>query len=564
MQPKLAANAEYSIQRQVEEEEEEEEDLIQTKPLVDQITPLAQRQVEEEEEKILQTKRKEDTTSEVAHNLESQIQMIRGGGQPLPESDRAYFEPRFGRDFSQVRVHTDTRAADSARAVNARAFTTGRDVVFGAGMYDPGTTTGKRLLAHELTHVVQQTGGQVQRQAPQETCCAREDLAPIIWLTIQQVILRHPEPPGCEVVQAVWTSIILPGTREERAATAQRKTIQRSIDTQPGFKPVHVRLQTSQLQWNIIQRTLTDDQVTARAQQVHRLFRARRRDYSALNAILVNETAPHVLQVYQQYETAYGQDSFQRDLSTFVSRIPGHPGQTADQIEADRDSYWDSYAAHLYDAGVTEIQRAYHSARPIVYTESNVERWRREYVQTYFAVEGGGGSLNHAPLALWVSGFRWGNLRSGNASIQRLDWMPSFSPSSLRLCIQVLSAQPEVHASGVRETDNYFQDIWQRYRFALDDGRGINGYGTRNKIASYQDHYDIQRSHAQTPRRPNDLRQEIRDWYETWRAAGRNLPNTRDLQRAPNQWSPAWWELLGRWDGNERIHSNLRRRAGIG
>jgi hypothetical protein len=376
---------EPEVQRQSEEEEGGEEELVQLK-LVANTEYSIQRPVdeeeEEEEEEFLQTKELTGHNAEITPDLESRIQAIRGGGQPLPESVRAYFEPRFGRDFSQVRVHTDARAADSARAVNARAFTTGQDVVFGAGMYDPGTTTGKRLLAHELTHVVQQTGGQVQRQALQETCRAREDLAPIIWPMIQPVILRHPEPPGSEVVQAVWTSIILPGMREERVATAQRKTIQRPIDTQPGFKPVHVTLQTSQLQWDIIQRTLTDDQVTALAQQVHRLFRARRRDYSALDAILVNETAPHVLQVYQQYETAFGQGSFQGDLTTFVSCIPGHPGQTADQVEAERDSSWDRYSARLYDAGVREIQRAYHSARPIVYTESNVCRGgKRQFIR---------------------------------------------------------------------------------------------------------------------------------------------------------------------------------------
>ena len=66
-------------------------------------------------------------------------------------------EPRFGQDFSGVRVHTDDKAAASARAVNARAYTVGRDVVFGAGRYVPGTKAGKELLAHELTHVAQQT-----------------------------------------------------------------------------------------------------------------------------------------------------------------------------------------------------------------------------------------------------------------------------------------------------------------------------------------------------------------------------------------------------------------------
>ena len=65
-------------------------------------------------------------------------------------------ESRFGHDFSRVRVHTDARATDSALAVNAQAYTVGRDVVFGVGEYAPGAHTGKSLLAHELTHVVQQ------------------------------------------------------------------------------------------------------------------------------------------------------------------------------------------------------------------------------------------------------------------------------------------------------------------------------------------------------------------------------------------------------------------------
>jgi hypothetical protein len=71
-------------------------------------------------------------------------------------------EPRFGHDFSQVRVHTDARAAESARNINALAYTVGRDVVFGAGQHSPHTREGKRLMAHELTHVTQQSEGGVQ------------------------------------------------------------------------------------------------------------------------------------------------------------------------------------------------------------------------------------------------------------------------------------------------------------------------------------------------------------------------------------------------------------------
>lgn len=82
--------------------------------------------------------------------------VLSGAGRPLDTQARAALEPRFGRDFSTVRVHTDARAAESARAVGALAYTVGRQIVFGAGQYNPGSRVGQRLLAHELTHTVQQ------------------------------------------------------------------------------------------------------------------------------------------------------------------------------------------------------------------------------------------------------------------------------------------------------------------------------------------------------------------------------------------------------------------------
>lgn len=85
--------------------------------------------------------------------------VLRSAGQPLDAGTRAFMEPRFGHDFGKVRVHTDERAAESARAVDAIAYTVGSSVVFGAGQYAPHTRTGKSLLAHELTHVVQQLSG---------------------------------------------------------------------------------------------------------------------------------------------------------------------------------------------------------------------------------------------------------------------------------------------------------------------------------------------------------------------------------------------------------------------
>ena len=159
------------VQRQIEPEEEEEEEkeekeekeeeeMLQAKPLSDLITPLVQRQVEpeeeEEEEEYIQPKAENSHSQKITPNLELRIQSLKGGGQPLPKSERAFFEPRFGYDFSRVRVHSNPEAVNIAETLNAKAFTTGRDVVFGAGQYAPEMATGKRLLAHELTHVIQQ------------------------------------------------------------------------------------------------------------------------------------------------------------------------------------------------------------------------------------------------------------------------------------------------------------------------------------------------------------------------------------------------------------------------
>lgn len=92
-------------------------------------------------------------------------EVLRSPGQPLNTSTRAFFEPRFGYDFSKERMHTDSKAAISARSLNALAYTVGHNVVFGAGQYAPGTRAGQRLLAHELAHVLQQQSGLVlQRQ----------------------------------------------------------------------------------------------------------------------------------------------------------------------------------------------------------------------------------------------------------------------------------------------------------------------------------------------------------------------------------------------------------------
>jgi hypothetical protein len=82
-------------------------------------------------------------------------------GQPLERSTRQFMEGRMGQDFGDVRVHTDAKASDSARSVSAQAYTVGNDIVFQSGTYAPDTDTGRHVLAHELTHVVQQRSGPV-------------------------------------------------------------------------------------------------------------------------------------------------------------------------------------------------------------------------------------------------------------------------------------------------------------------------------------------------------------------------------------------------------------------
>ncbi len=91
---------------------------------------------------------------------------LQSPGRPLDSRTREFFEPRFGRDFSDVRIHTDSTASDSARSIHALAYTVGHHVVLADGQFSPNTGTGRRLLAHELAHVVQQGAAGVVRRAP--------------------------------------------------------------------------------------------------------------------------------------------------------------------------------------------------------------------------------------------------------------------------------------------------------------------------------------------------------------------------------------------------------------
>jgi hypothetical protein len=138
------------IQHQVELEKK---DVVHRKEIVNSITPLQVSSTGQEE------------VSEVPPIVD---EVVRSPGRPLDASTRSFMESRFGKDFSQVRVHTDSAAVDAARAVQSRAYTFGQHIVFGSGEYNPTTFKGQELVAHELTHVVQQGGGRnrfIQRKS---------------------------------------------------------------------------------------------------------------------------------------------------------------------------------------------------------------------------------------------------------------------------------------------------------------------------------------------------------------------------------------------------------------
>ncbi|MDA0366241.1 MAG: DUF4157 domain-containing protein, partial [Chloroflexi bacterium] len=174
-----------AAQRQAEEEEllqgsrlpgaqrqAEEEELLQGSRL-----PGAQRQVEEEE---LMTSRLPAAQREVVApvvgpeggdagpDVESSVRSA-GGGQSLPGDVQAQMSGAMGADFSGVRVHADAQASSLNQSLGAEAFTTGSDMFFAQGRYNPGSTAGRRLIAHELTHVVQQSGDDAARMLSQRS-----------------------------------------------------------------------------------------------------------------------------------------------------------------------------------------------------------------------------------------------------------------------------------------------------------------------------------------------------------------------------------------------------------
>ncbi len=139
---KMPSNSTSGIQRKCAKCEEEE---LQMKPLGPPIRPIVQ-------------KRSNAVGGNAPSNLSQPLSGSKGSGQPMPTATQQFMGNGFGTDFSHVKIHTDNRAVQMNRQLNAKAFTNGSDIYFNQGQYNPQSTAGKHLLAHELTHVVQQKG----------------------------------------------------------------------------------------------------------------------------------------------------------------------------------------------------------------------------------------------------------------------------------------------------------------------------------------------------------------------------------------------------------------------
>ena len=162
--------AKRQIQRQTEMPLNEEEELMQPKSLVQaQLDDLPL----DEEEEMMQAKGNGDRNYRSdTEDLENKLNNTKGGGSPLPETAKDFMESRFGADFSDVRVHNDSTAASMNQSIQVQAFTQGKDIYFNTGKYSPDSNEGRSLLAHELTHIVQQRGDEI---APKTELIQKKD-----------------------------------------------------------------------------------------------------------------------------------------------------------------------------------------------------------------------------------------------------------------------------------------------------------------------------------------------------------------------------------------------------
>lgn len=176
--------AQTTVQRKCEKCEEEDKNIhrmeekkekeLQRQPEKKEEEKLQRAEEKKEEEKV---QKKEAGPANVAGgSINSYVNSLSGKGQPLPATVKDFFSSRMEADFSNVKIHTDKEAAASAKRLNAKAYTIGNDIVFNEGRYQPETEEGKKLLVHELVHVVQQDKERISKKDEESECNEKLDL----------------------------------------------------------------------------------------------------------------------------------------------------------------------------------------------------------------------------------------------------------------------------------------------------------------------------------------------------------------------------------------------------
>ncbi|WP_259070969.1 DUF4157 domain-containing protein [Mucilaginibacter sp. X4EP1] len=179
----------------------------------------------EEEDKHVHRKENNSDVTAGNHELDGYVSSLSSSGQSMSAPSRQFFEPKFGHDFSNVKIHTDSVAAKSAQSINALAYTSGNNIVFNSGQYSPDSDSGKRLIAHELTHVVQQGAAQTksiqrdEKKDPPKPCPATFTISDDIYKAIADAWSKSghggdtvQEQGGKTVTDKTGKSAIRPGS----------------------------------------------------------------------------------------------------------------------------------------------------------------------------------------------------------------------------------------------------------------------------------------------------------------------------------------------------------------
>jgi hypothetical protein len=199
-------------------------------------------------QRVLALARKGEGEAQATPELEQAVQQARGGGQALDSGVRAQMEPAFGADFSGVRVHADAQADTLNRALNARAFTTGQDIFFRQEAYNPGGSSGRELLAHELTHVVQQNDDQVRTKLTVGQPGDRyEQEADRVARTVLQ---QERQPIRKDTDEGLVQRQVEEEEEEEPVqARAEESWIQRRADEEEEEEPIQAKAEDGWMQW---------------------------------------------------------------------------------------------------------------------------------------------------------------------------------------------------------------------------------------------------------------------------------------------------------------------------